>query len=186
MSPSNPPSFGKRRPLRPGRVATTHPAAAPIPHIPAAIEPADVEDETLIVVENSFLAAMLAGLVVGCGLVGLDSAGVGQKFRPIWELFAIDPAQVQVIMPAIILLGVIGGARAAATTLLLAHAILKRCRQSSRLAYTLGGGLTATGFAGAMDLLFGQVPAHGWVIDALAGATCGFLYHLFAGRRSRG
>ena len=134
-------------------------------------------------VPRSLRAAVLAGIVVACGLAGLDAAEQIATLRGLTEAMP-DQSGVPLLAPALILLAVLGGGRAAATSLLLAHGALKRTGQTGHLAYALGGGAAAAALAAALMLVLGHAPAHGFAIDILAGAAGGFFYRVFAGTRS--
>ena len=136
---------------------------------------------------RSFRAAMLAGLVVGCCLAGLDVTHTSETLRSLSGGVLPDDAAPRLV-PVIILLGLLGGARAAATSLLLAHAVLRRGRLTSHLAYAAGGAGMAAAFsfvtvAAVQSGLVGAetMPTHGIALDIVAGAGAGFFYRVFAG-----
>lgn len=133
-------------------------------------------------VPRSLRAAILAGVVVACGLAGLDATEKIAALRGLTEAMPDTPG-LRLLAPALILLAVLGGGRSAATSLLLAHGVLRRLGQTGHLAYALAGGAAAAAFAGALMLVLGRTPAHGFVVDILAGAAAGFFYRVFAGTR---
>lgn len=182
--------FGKRN-----RVATAAAVARPLPRradneadphraffAAAKIETEAHEEGRTVEVPRSLRAAVLAGLVVACGLAGLDATG---RMASLSGLIASVPGSpdVRFLAPALIFLAVLGGGRSAATSLLLAHGVLGRVGQTSHLAYALGGGAAAAVLASAIALAMGQAPLHGFVLDTLAGAAGGFFYRVFAGTR---
>ena len=136
---------------------------------------------------RSFRAALLAGLVVGCCLAGIDATRAGETLRAL-SGGLLSAETVPRLVPLVILLGLWGGARAAATSLLVAHAVLRRLRLTHHLAYAAGGAAVAAAVslvaaAVAQSGLVGAetVPSHGFALDALAGAGAGFFYRIFAG-----
>ena len=138
-------------------------------------------------VPRSFRAALLAGLVVGCCLAGLDATHAGETLRAL-TVGLVSAETAPKLVPVVILLGLWGGARAAATSLLVAHAVLRRCGLTTHLAYAAGGAMVAAavslaGLALAQTGLVGAeaLPSHGLALDALAGAGAGFFYRVFAG-----
>lgn len=141
------------------------------------------------VVPRSFVAAFLAGIIVGCCLVGLDIAGVkgaaasGKAMIDLSALLGEAPAAGGGLSPSVILLGVLGGGRAAATSLLIGRELLARLGLTSHAAYIAGCAAAALAFAGAMSFVTGLPPSHGWLIDGLAGGGAGLFYRIFAGCR---
>ena len=131
-------------------------------------------------VPRSLRAAILAGIVVACGLAGLDATAKIAALRGVTEAMPDTPG-IRLLAPALILLAVLGGGRSAATSLLLAHGALRRMGQTGHLAYALAGGVAAAAAAAALMLVLGFPPAHGFVVDILAGAAAGFFYRVFAG-----
>ncbi len=184
--------FGKRNRVvpttAPARLAPPRIALEPDPHraffAAARVETeADAPAAGLVEVPRSLRAAILAGIVVACGLAGLDATQKIAALRDLTEAMPDQP-QVRLLAPALILLAVLGGGRSAATSLLLAHGVLKRTGQTGQMAYALGGAAAAAAFAAALMLVLGQAPAHGFAVDILAGAAGGFFYRVFAGTRS--
>lgn len=182
--------FGKRN-----RVAAARVEARPSPSrdeidaqalrafFAAARAEVDTADPVGIVeVPRSLRAALLAGIVVACGLAGLDATEKIATLRGLAEAMP-DPTELRYLAPALILLAVLGGGRSAATSLLLAHGALRRLGQTGHLAYALGGGVAAALAAAALMLVLGLSPAHGFAVDILAGAAAGFFYRVFAGTR---
>lgn len=135
------------------------------------------------VVPRSLRAAVLAGLVVACGLAGLDATTRLAAMRDVAAVLPDQPG-VPLLAPALILLAVIGGGRAAATSLLVAHWGLARLGETGHLAYALGGAAAAGAVAALLLVLLGQPPAHGFALDVLAGGAGGFFYRVFAGTRA--
>ena len=193
MPPTSQPVFGKRN--APGVGAAPRASdAAPIDQstVFAAIraELDDAVDAQAVVVPRSGRAAFLAGLVVGCALAGFNVTGSdgAARLAPIAGLLGIQ-IDTTTLLPAMILLGLVGGARAAAMTMILVHTILNKLGRTEHEAYALGGA-TATACLAGLLLGFGHAPAHGWPVELLAGAGSGLLYRIFAGarpqRRGRG
>lgn len=185
------PTFGRRSaPARASRpVAPKAPAAATIDHAAffAAARAETEETPRARTVPRSFRAALLAGLAVGCCLGGIDATRAGDTLRTLSSgLLPADAAPR--LVPVVILLGLLGGARAAATSLLVSHAVLRRLGLTAHLAYAAGGAFVAaafsllavawaqTGFVGSDTL-----PTHGLALDIAAGAGAGFFYRVFAG-----
>ena len=192
MQGRSPQSFGKRNrvvpTVAPARLASPRVALEADPHraffAAAMVETeADAPATGAVEVPRSLRAAILAGIVVACGLAGLDATQKIATLRGLTEAMSDQP-QVRLLGPALILLAVLGGGRSAATSLLLAHGALKRAGQTGHLAYALGGAAAAAVFAAALMLVLGQAPAHGFAVDILAGAAGGFFYRVFAGTRS--
>ena len=177
--------FGRRnvapaRPLPSAAAGSNYPAVPPVPHGESDAEERAAEDE--LAVPRSFLAALLAGLAVGFCLVGLDighAGAVDPMLQPLFRQVGADPRQA---LPYTITLGLLTGARTAATTLLVAHRLLAGARLTGFAAYAAGGALVAAAWAMFAQAL-GHAPAHGWPLDLLAGAAAGALYRLFAGAR---
>ena len=179
------PVFGKRSAPRPAppRVAPPTDHAAFF-----AAARADAADEAPArVVPRSFRAALLAGLVVGCCLAGLDATRAGETLRAL-SGGLVSAEDAPRLVPVVILVGLLGGARAAATSLLVAHAVLRRLGLTHHLAYVAGGAMVAAAFSIAAAALSQTglvdaeaLPSHGLALDALAGAGAGFFYRVFAG-----
>ncbi len=185
------PTFGRRSaPVRASRMATpSAPAPAAIDQAGffAAARAETEETPRDRAVPRSFRAALLAGLVVGCCLAGIDATHAGDTLRTLsGGLLPADAAPR--LVPVVILLGLLGGARAAATSLLVSHAVLRRLGLTGHLAYAAGGAVVAAGFsllaaAWAQTGFFGSdtLPTHGLALDIAAGAGAGFFYRVFAG-----
>lgn len=199
MSSSPSPVFGKRSIVRtlPGAAPVAGPSlagAAPDEHAAffAAVraELDDSGEDRRMVVPRSFKAAFLAGLVVGCALAGFDVTAAEAPAAP--SPFATIAAALGSPMdttplnlaPVTILLGLFGGARIAATTMIVVHTLLNWADCSSRTAYAIGGAAVSTAIAAALLVGLGHQPAHGWVIELSAGAAGSLLYRVFAGRRA--
>lgn len=142
-------------------------------------------DSRALVVPRSYKAAFLAGLVVGCALVGFSVTGAPttDPFAEIGQAFGTS-IDTRGALPVVLLLGLFGGARAAAMTVLPVHGLLTKVEQTSHAAYAAGGALAAVALAGVLLLVLGHAPAHGWPVEIAAGAGCGFLYRVFAGARA--
>jgi hypothetical protein len=186
MPPSSP-TFGKRN-RTPPRPAPSIPAAVAVADQAAFFATArrDVEetDERPRIVPRSFRAALLAGLVVGFCLAGLDvTHGVATDA-------ALDPllkasgllGDVEKALPWMIALSLLSGARTAAATLLISHRLLAWAGQSTHFAYAAGGAAVAAVYAALVGAL-GHPSHHGWIIDLAAGAGAGFFYRMFAGAK---
>lgn len=153
-------------------------------------ELADAREDRRLVVPRSFKAAFLAGLVVGCALAGFDVTAAETPATP--APFATIAAALGSPMdtspmnlaPATILIGLFGGARIAATTMIVVHTLLNWADCSSRTAYAIGGAAVSAAVSAALLVALGHPPAHGWVIELAAGAAGGLLYRVFAGRRA--
>ena len=146
---------------------------------------ASEDDARPVVVPRSARAAFLAGLVVGFCLAGLDATRANAMLT---DLGGVVPGGAPRMLPVIILLGLLGGARAAAATVLCSHWVLRRMRWSGHLAYALGGGTVAAGVAALTWQLarYGlaepaTLQGHGWPGNIAAGAAAGFFYRVFAG-----
>lgn len=193
VSPSPSPVFGKRN----ARVAS--PAAPAAPAVSAGPDHAAffaetrreiAEDDTRpLVVPRSFRAAILAGLAVGFCLAGLDVTRANETLRHLSGLLSVGDDTAR-LLPVVILLALLGGARAAATNLLISHSLLRRVGWTGHAAYAFGGGAVAAGLSLlALALIQGgfldaaMTPTHDWPIDAAAGAGAGFFYRVFAGAR---
>ena len=190
MQGRSPQPFGKRnRVALPAatKAIPTHAGVEVDPHraffAAALAENDEAAPDRRVEVPRSLRAAVLAGIVVACGLAGLDATEKIAALHGLSEAMP-DRPEVQLLAPALILLAVLGGGRSAATSLLLAHGALKRLGQTGHMAYALGGGMAAAAFAAALMLVLGQTPAHGFAIDVLAGVAGGFFYRVFAGTRS--
>lgn len=194
MTPASPPVFGKRgAPHAPRPRTIAAPTPIPSPRAQAVFEAArrelaDDEEARPRVVPRSFLAAMLAGLVVALALAGLD---VTRADATLHRLAGETGADTSRWLPMLLLTALVGGARAGATSLLLAHAALRRLGHSGHLAYALAGGMVAAALsavslaaigAGLIDAA--SLPGHGLEIDAAAGAAAGALYRMFAGAKA--
>ena len=185
------PTFGRRSaPVRATRTTASQAPVSASPDHAAFFATARTEtDESprQRAVPRSFRAALLAGLVVGCCLAGLDATRAGDTLRALSRgLLSSDAAPR--LVPIVIMLGLLGGARAAATSLLVAHAILRRLGLTTHLAYAAGGAVVAAAFsfatsAVAQSGLVGAetLPTHGLALDIAAGAGTGFFYRVFAG-----
>ena len=203
---ATPPPFGKRvpgrapprRPAPPGGGA----AAAPLATSPeqravfaAAAREREPDADRRPAVPRSFKAAFLAGLVVGCGLAGFDVTGAAGLARlhaltgalsgPLGVPLDTGVLAPTLLVPATILLGLLGGARAAAMSVLPVHWVLARAGWTGHGAYAGGGAVAAAGVAGALLLVANHPPAHGWAVELAAGAACGLLYRVFAGAGAR-
>ncbi len=134
-------------------------------------------------VPRSFTAAFLAGLVIGCALAGFEVAR-GEDTALISTLSAILGRRIDAngLLPALIVVGLAGGARAAAMTMLVAHTLLEMAARRSYDAYAFGGAAAAAMMA-ALSQAMGHPPGHGWGVELLAGAGTGLLYRIFAGSR---
>ncbi len=183
------PTFGRRSaPVKATRaVAPATPVAlAPAHAAIFAAARAEIEEAPQQrAVPRSFRAALLAGLVVGCCLAGLDVTRAGETLRTLSAGMLPDDAAPRLV-PVIVLLGLFGGARAAATSLLIAHAVLRRCGLTTHLAYAIGGAMVAAAFSSlaaavAQIGLAETLPTHGLALDIAAGAGAGFFYRVFAG-----
>jgi|GEM_PF-2492118 len=186
------PVFGKRSRAAvrqgPARAATA--PAAPDHAAVFATARAEVADAPRdVAVPRSFRAALLAGLVVGCCLAGVDATRSGETLRALSGglLSATDAPR---LAPLILVLALYGGARAAATSLLLAHAVLRRVGLTGHLSYALGSAAVAVALSALAVALVQSgviegslVPTHGLSIDAAAGGGAGFFYRVFAGAR---
>ncbi len=182
------PVFGKRSasrapaPARTVAVATSDHAAF------FAAARAETETDTReLAVPRSFRAALLAGLVVGCCLTGLDASHAGDALRALTGGL-LAPSDARRLVPVMMALGLFGGAQAAATSLLVAHAVLRRVGLTTHLVYALAGGAVALAVSALGAVLArtglvdgGLVTSHGLIIDAAAGAGAGFFYRVFAG-----
>ena len=190
VSPA-PPVFGKRQAPR---ATVRAPAVVPISPDHAAFfavarREVGEADTRPPVVPRSFRAAILAGLVVGCCLAGLEATEAGDTLRHVSNNLLTGAAAAR-LLPVAILLGLLGGAQAASTSLLLAHGLLRRLGWSGHAAYALAGGAMAGVLCG-LDLALGQtglvdtamLPTHGLAVDVVAGAGAGFFYRIFAGAR---
>ncbi|MCX8255212.1 membrane protein of unknown function [Beijerinckiaceae bacterium RH CH11] len=189
------PTFGRRSaPTRAPRRDVPAATAAVVPPdhaaVFAAIRSDTIEEPTERVVPRSFRAAFLAGLVVGCCLAGLDVTNAGETLRALTSGLLPGDATPKLV-PVVVLLGLAGGARAAATSLLLAHGMLRRLALTHHVAYALGGAAVAgalsylTALVAQTGLLdAGLLPSHGLAIDTAAGAGAGFFYRVFAGSTS--
>ncbi len=136
-------------------------------------------------VPRSGRAALLAGLVIGCALAGFDVTGN----RSAGDIAALAGAfgltlGAASVLPGLILLGLVGGARASAMTVIAVHGVLHRVGQTGFFAYGMAGAAAALALAALIAALFGHAPAHGWLVEAAAGAGSGFLYRVFAGTRA--
>ena len=187
------PTFGRRpAPTRASRTVAPAPAASVTRDQAAAfaaIRSEAVEDASEREVPRSFRAALLAGLVVGCCLAGLDVTKAGETLRALSSGLLTSDATPRLV-PVVVVLGLLGGARAAATSLLIAHAGLRRLGLTTHLAYAVGGAAVvgalsyftaALAQAGLFDA--GLLPSHALAIDVAAGAGTGFFYRVFAGSR---
>ena len=148
---------------------------------------ADGREVRRMIVPRSFKAAFLAGLVVGCALAGFTATETSAAPSPLATITAalgtpIDTSSLD-LTPVKILLGLFGGARMAVTTMLVVQTLLDRADLSSRSAYAVGGAMVSAVFAAVTLVALGHPPAHGWPIEVVAGAACGLLYRVFAGRR---
>ncbi len=189
--PPPPSTFGKRNAPRPpvGREAPSPTSAAVAPDHAAFFarlraETVD-EDSRPLAVPRSFRAALLAGLVVGCCLAGLDATQADATLR---RIAGLVPGGAPRLLPVVILLGLFGGARAAATNLLLSHWVLRRLGWTSHVAYAAFGGAVAALIAlltegvlqsGLMQSSLSQ--GHGFGVEIATGAGAGFFYRVFAG-----
>lgn len=187
MQGRSPQPFGKRNRVAPASAAKIPPPRAEIDPHRAFFAAVRAETEAVgparaLEVPRSLRAAVLAGIVVACGLAGLDATEKIAAMRGLTEAMPDQP-EVRLVVPALILLAVLGGGRSAATSLLLAHGALRRIGQTGHLAYAIGGGVAAAVFAAALLLVLGQAPTHGFALDILAGAAGGFFYRVFAGTR---
>ena len=194
MHPPSSTPFGKRnRPALPratAAAATLVPQAALFAEIRAEAEAVETRP---LVVPRSFRAAILAGLVVGCCLAGLDATRAGDMLRdlPGAAVGASPLGDPVKLLPVFLILGLLGGARAAATNLLVAHWLLRRAGWTHHLAYALAGAIVAAGVAGlAQAIAFtglmdsAGLRGHGLLLDMAAGAGAGFFYRVFAGAAS--
>ena len=189
MPPASQPAFGKRNAPR---LAVARPVTPDAPTVGdhaaffAAVraEMAEAADAPPLVVPRAFRAAFLSGLVTGCALAGFDVTGDAgaARFTTIAGLLGLQ-VDTSNLLPAMILLGLVGGARAAAMTVLLVHWLLARAGWTQHAAYALGGAAAAAALAGALFVLTRHEPAHGWIIECVAGAASGFFYRVFAGAR---
>jgi hypothetical protein len=192
MSSSPRPVFGKRGvPSRPHVVSFSAPntlAVAPEHTAILAAARRDLaeqhHDDRPVVVNRSLKAAFLAALAIGCCLAGFDVSGQGgfARLDGVATMLGLqfDP---QYLLPGLILLGLVGGARTASMTILIVHGVLKAMDETSLLAYALGGAAAAALFSVSLLVLFAHPPAHGWAIDLAAGAGSGFFYRIFAGSK---
>jgi hypothetical protein len=192
MQRSSAREFGKRQPVR---------RAVPAPKVPLALpaeqaavfatirqELGDAIPAQLRAVPRSFSAAILAGLVTGFFMAGLDisqPAPADAALQPLLERAGIENLAGQA-EPYMIALSLLGGARAAATALLIAHRLLAKAGQTSLIAYALGGAAINALFADLLFGLSGIPPRHGWPLEIAAGAAAGFFYRLFAGAKRIG
>ena len=144
------PVFGKR---------SAAPSRGAVRAAPAAREEQESEVRPRAV-PRSFRAALLAGLVVGCCLAGLDATQAGATLHALSH-GALSIEAAPRMLPLVIALALYGGARAAATSLLVAHAVLRRLAQ-----------------AGFLDA---SLATHGLAFDVAASLGAGFLYRVFAG-----
>ena len=188
MSSATKPVFGRRSARAAAPVARAVPVllrhddnAAFFATLRASME--ETETAVPLAVPRSFRAAFLAGLVVGCALVGFkvtDDAAMG----PLAGLAGLGVSP-RAMLPALLVIGLVGGARAAAVTVLVVHHILAKAEQSSPMAYAAGGALASGVLAGVMLLALRHAPAHGWAVEIAAGAGSGWLYRVFAGTKPR-
>ncbi len=202
MPPPAPPPFGRRTSppaaTRGFRKGAGRPGSTPFATSPeqrAAFAEAagalDRDAERQAAVPRSFKAAFLAGLVVGCGLAGFDATGTAGFARLHAVTVDLDlPVDAGVLPPAllvptIMLLGLLAGARAAAMTVLPVHWLLAKVDATGHGAYAAGGAGGSALVAGALLLILGHPPAHGWAVEVAAGAACGVLYRVFAGAGRR-
>ena len=187
--PAPAPAFGKRQssPRGSARGPGVEPIAVSPEHAAflTAIRAETHEREDVArQVPRSGRAALLSGLVVGCALAGFDVTG-GTGAAEVAAIggalgIAVDPAN---LLPGLILLGLLGGARASAVTLVAVNGLLQRTGQTSHAAYAAAGAAAACVLAAATLVLFGHAPAHGWPLEAASGAAAGFFYRVFAGSR---
>jgi hypothetical protein len=188
---SSAPVFGKRQAAV---QASPGPSAAPVSDPAAffAAARAEIEEErsdgTSYVVPRSLKAAFLASLVVGCGLAGLNIAepSGSSPFTAIATALGAPPEVLGTrgVSPALVLIGLLSGGRVGALTVVFIHTGLARLGRTGHAAYALGAAAAAAAMSGALFVVTGEPPAHGWVIELLAGAAAGFLYRVFAGRQS--
>ena len=186
MPPTQPAVFGKRNAPRSSRTKAADGASIEAAAIFAAAraETTDAADARPSVVPRSFTAAFLAGLVVGCSLAGFDVTGRAGASRvaTVAALFGTH-VDTTALTPALVLLGLLGGARAGAITMMLVHTLLDRARHTGHAAYAMGGAAASACLASALWFGFAHPPAHGWLIECLAGGGAGFFYRVFAGAR---
>ena len=195
MATPPPPPFGKRStPARPRAARTGTRTFETRPEQRAFFAEARRNEEAAArpaAVPRSAKAAFLAGLVVGCGLAGFDVTGTAglAKLHAVTDALSghlgvtVDTGVLNptVLVPATMLLGLLGGARAAAMTVLPVHWLLARAGWTGHGAYAAGGAGATTLVAAALLLALGQAPVHGWMVEVAAGAACGVLYRVFAG-----
>lgn len=140
-------------------------------------------------VPRSFRAAILAGLVTGCFLTGLDlgqPAAAGPALQPLLTsagLGGLDAGLDGPAQPYLIALSLVAGGRAAASALLIAHRVLAAMKETSLIAYALSGTAINLVIAGVLQLAAGAPPSHGWPAEMAAGALAGFFYRVFAGAK---
>ena len=176
--------FGKRNAAAARGAAAALPPPPSIPWQEAWPEVDGAEGRPRIV-PRSGTAAILAGLVVGFCLAGLDitrAAVPDPALAPLIGLVAPDGIGTTSALPAMIVLSLFSGARIAAMTLLLSHRLLHGAGWTSHAAYALGGAAAAAAYAGVV-MAFGHPPVHGWILDVAAGGGAGFFYRMFAGAR---
>lgn len=189
MTTSSPRAFGKRTAAHATSAgsaatpATAQDQAAFFERVRAEV--ADRGEQRACHVPHSFKSASLAGLVVGCGLAGFNvtDTSAGNRFSALTEHLGLQ-ADMSNLMPAMILLGLLSGVRAAALTLLLLRWLLDRAGHTDHLSYLVGGALISVCVAGAVLAILGHPPAHGWVVEGLSGAAAGLMYRGFAGTRA--
>ena len=183
------PTFGKRnRPLPSVEDAAV--AEAQAAFFKSIRIEAEATEGARRVVPRSFRAALLAGLVVGCGLAGLDATRNGDMLRHLSDLAGDggpigDPRR---LLPVLLVLGLLGGARAAAANLLVAHWVLRRVGWTHPLADAGAGAVVAAVVAALLQQIVAAglidpttAPSHGLAIDIAAGAAAGVFYRIFAG-----
>ena len=151
-------------------------------------------------VPTSWRAGILAGVAVSCmqaGLVVLKAKTGPLQVGPI-ELTGVSGSTAVAVQ----LVGSLwSGAEATASTVLFAHQILRRMRDTSLVTYTLAGGVVAGALAyltmtlgglkgedalsGVLHSIGNAGPEHGWLVELATGAAAGFFYRLFAGARGK-
>ncbi len=127
----------------------------------------------------SWRAALLAGIASACLQAGI----LVLSAQTPTELIPGLPIQVggagSAMTPAVIAYGLWSGGSDAASTLMIAQFVLKVLKQTSPVAYALGGALVGVGTGYVVRVLMGG--DDNMAADAITGLVAGFLYRMLAG-----
>jgi hypothetical protein len=135
------------------------------------------------IVPRSFLAAILAGLIVAI-LNAAANATFAAEAQKGLGVFSFGSANAPIVV-ALLLAGLWSGARTSAFCLLAAHWLLAAIDRTSHASYAIASGGAALVLALIMHTLGRPLGPGGLGMEIFSGIVAGLFYRLFAGTKPK-